>query len=348
MFHYLQTATKNLLQNPQFFLHKLQNYLAFFQHRPNVFHPLNYQIEPATKCNLACQMCAVKKDHSFYPNLIKKNFNKWLPRILPAESVNLSGLGEPTLNPSLAYFIKKLSQNKTSVFIISNGQLITPKMADSLVRSGLKSIAISLESTRPKDYEAIRTGAKFTRLSQALKILSQKPLTVICNIVILQPQSINFNFFKSFIDFAQKHQVFCLNFSVPDNVISSQTLQYFQTHHTKISNTYKTTLDYARQKNIQAHLPNNHLRQGQCSSPWLFPYITTSGDVLPCCALLHLGLANDQQRSEIIKKYSFGNLSFSSITKIWNNRRAKKFRRAFVDHQYPKECLLCSKFYGLK
>lgn len=349
MFRYLKTAIISLSRNPQLFFLKLLGYFNFLQHRTNSLpHPLNYQIEPTIRCNLACKMCAVKNDHSLYPNLTRKRFNNWLPKILPIESINLSGLGEPLLNHNLAYFIKKLSQKHISVFTISNSQLIDPQIADSLVQSGLNSMAISLESTRPKDYEAIRTGAKFARLHQALKTLSTRQLLLVLNIVILQPKSINFKFFKSFVDFAQKHGLPCLNFSVPDNVVSSKTFEYFRTHHLKISIIYKSALNYAHQKNVEIHLPNNHIRQGWCSSPWLFPYITTSGNVLPCCSILHLALASGQKRPDIIKAYSFGNLSSSNITRIWNSSRAQKFRQAFVDKKYSPYCLLCSRFYGLK
>ena len=105
---------------------------------------------------------------------------------------------------------------------------------------------------------------------------------------------------------------------------------------------------YAASKNILINLPSTNLTKGRCTSPWLFPFITITGDVLPCCAILHLGLADGKTRKEIIKKYSYGNIFSHNINTVWNSQKAIDFRKQFINKSYNTYCLRCSKFYGLK
>lgn len=350
--NYIGNGIKELSKNHPFFFRKLYSYFSFFikktKHLPQ---PLNYQIEPTSLCNLSCKMCAVKNDHSRFPPLSIKNFNRLLKHLLPIESANLSGLGEPLLNPNLEYFIEKLSQKNVYCFTISNAQLLTKNRIDSLIASGLNSIIVSQESADPKQYEQIRQGASFTKLRQNLDLLSQKTaghsnFSMILNTVLLS--QIDPRLIRQLINFASQNKIPYLNFFVADNVIDTKTLVYFQKNPKKIRLIYKKIFSYAKSKSISINLPSLSLSRGRCTSPWLFPYISVSGDVFPCCALLHLALADGQKRETIIKKYSLGNIFTSHINQIWNSPKAVLFRQSFVNKKYNKYCLLCSKFYSFK
>ena len=92
--NYISTGLKELSKNRRFLLKKLFGYFCFiFKKTDHLPKPLNYQIEPTRLCNLSCRMCAVKNDHSRYPNLSTQNFDRLLKHIQPIESANLSGLG---------------------------------------------------------------------------------------------------------------------------------------------------------------------------------------------------------------------------------------------------------------
>lgn len=346
--NYISTGFKELTQNRQFFFHKILSYFFYiFKKTSNLPRPLNYQIEPSKNCNLSCQMCAVKNDHSLYPNLSVKNFHRLLNHIQPLQSVNLSGLGEPLLNSNLEYFFKKLSRQKIYTFTITNAQLLNRNKIYRLRQSGLKSIIVSLESSNPKEYQHIRTGAKFKILERHLGFIKNKP-RLILNTLLLSPNITNTKHLYQLIDFAQKHQASHLNFFVADNVLETGTLDYFRKNSAKIKTAYKQIYAYAQKKSIKINLPSLSFSSGSCTSPWLFPYVSVSGDVFPCCAILHLALANGIDRKTAIKRYSFGNVFNTPVDQIWNSPKAITFRQSFANKKYDQHCLLCSKFYGFK
>jgi MoaA/NifB/PqqE/SkfB family radical SAM enzyme len=214
--------------------------------------------------------------------------------------------------------------------------------------SGLKSISISLESVNPKMYESIRLKAKYSQLIKTLKLLQkQTSIQTFLNIVLFKDSFGSYPKIKRFIDFASKYNIKNLNFFISDNVIESKTLNLFTKNRQKYQSIYQRLQTYASKKSISINLPSIG-SSGNCTSPWLFPFITVSGDVLPCCAILHLCLADGLKREEIIKKYSFGNILDNNISTIWNSQSAIKFRQNFVNKQHNPYCLRCSKYYGFK
>jgi MoaA/NifB/PqqE/SkfB family radical SAM enzyme len=210
-----------------------------------------------------------------------------------------------------------------------------------------------METASPQLYEKIRLGASYRQLCQSLKLLSQKitnhpGFLTILNTVLLSKNIIDTRLIRQLIDFAHRQNITHINFFVSDNVVSSKVLAYFQKNRPQISKIYQQLSSYARSKSVNITLPSLSSPQGQCTSPWLFPYISVSGDVFPCCAILHLALADGQKRNEIIKKYSLGNIFNSDINQIWNSPKAIGFRKSFINRKYNPYCLLCSKFYGFK
>jgi radical SAM protein with 4Fe4S-binding SPASM domain len=77
-----------------------------------------------------------------------------------------------------------------------------------------------------------------------------------------------------------------------------------------------------------------------CFYPWLNPYITYNGDVLPCCYIPQMG--NARFDSENI----MGNILKNTLSEIWNNDKYIEFRKKIKTSSPPKVCRTCSKFYG--
>lgn len=354
MKNYLKNAWLSLFKNPRFALLKIRHFTIYFLKIPtHIPHPLNYQIEPSSKCNLACKMCAVKTDHSRFLPISASLFKIFLNNSKPIENINVSGLGEPLLNPNLNLFIRELSANGSYVFTISNSQLMTPQKINDLIKSGLKSIVISLESTDPITYEKIRVRGKFDTLVKSLRLLRQKTkdlkgFRIIINCLVFPSDLLKIDHYRQVIDFCHKLGLSDINFFIPDNVISSGTLKFYKQNYYQIASVSNQISAYAESKGVSVNLPRLINPEKQCTSPWMFPFVSVSGDVLPCCAILHLGLASGRTRQQIIDEYSFGNIFNSNIDDIWNSSRAIAFRRSFKTKKFDQYCLKCSRFYGFK
>lgn len=97
-------------------------------------------------------------------------FDRIAPAVPRLEALILNGIGEPLLHPGLETFIRraKASLREGSwVGFQSNGLLLTPDRAESLVASGLDKICISVDAVQPEVYGSLRSGGAIEVLERA-------------------------------------------------------------------------------------------------------------------------------------------------------------------------------------
>jgi len=79
----------------------------------------------------------------------------------------LSGFGEPLIDKRLPEFVEYAKiQGINNISIVTNGYLLTPQIADSLVESGLNEIVISMDGFTSETYDRIRIGLNFEKLAE--------------------------------------------------------------------------------------------------------------------------------------------------------------------------------------
>lgn len=121
--------------------------------------PFSVYVFPSTYCNFKCIYCA----HSLKPDEIKEKYglerrhmsldtfciviNQLSEFPEPIKLLSLTGQGEPLMNKNIAEMVRiaKDANVAERVEIISNGRLLSKKMADALIDSGLDSLRISLQ-----------------------------------------------------------------------------------------------------------------------------------------------------------------------------------------------------------
>jgi MoaA/NifB/PqqE/SkfB family radical SAM enzyme len=114
-------------------------------------------VETVNGCNYKCNIC-----HFWKNKLMKLNFQKFeslmkiLPLILSKDVLFIFAGGEPTLHPRIHDMIKICKNNNISPSLITNGFLITKKLASNLIFSGLGTITISLDSYSSNIHDKIR------------------------------------------------------------------------------------------------------------------------------------------------------------------------------------------------
>lgn len=128
------------------------------------------------KCNLDCQMCGVKhvlKDQELGLDTVKKALNEvasW-----DSDCVVLFTGGEPFLRKDIFDIINYSVSRGLKTEVVSNGSLINnPQIAKSIIDSGLKNIAISLDGANAATHDYIRAvNGAYQKAIDALSYLSQ-------------------------------------------------------------------------------------------------------------------------------------------------------------------------------
>lgn len=121
--------------------------------------PFSIYVFPSTYCNFKCIYCA----HNLKPDEIKEKYGlerrhmsldtfriaiKQISEFPePIKLLSLTGQGEPLMNKNIAEMVRiaKDANVAERIEIISNGRLLSRKMADALIDSGLDSLRISLQ-----------------------------------------------------------------------------------------------------------------------------------------------------------------------------------------------------------
>ncbi|MEO9253960.1 MAG: radical SAM protein, partial [Tepidiformaceae bacterium] len=79
-----------------------------------------------------------------------------LQQVPGVRRVVLHGIGEPTLNPSLPAIIDAVKSRGAYALFNTNGLLLRGRLLESLVRSGLDEVRVSVDAATPETYRLVR------------------------------------------------------------------------------------------------------------------------------------------------------------------------------------------------
>ena len=116
--------------------------------------PQKVYVETTTRCNLRCRMCVKHAQGSCIEerDLDTTLFARLLPSLSHTGFLILNGIGEPLLHPELTTMISQARRAMPPAGVIgfqSNGMLLTQDMADNLLRAGLDTVCLSVDSLEP-------------------------------------------------------------------------------------------------------------------------------------------------------------------------------------------------------
>ncbi len=125
------------------------------------------------KCTYNCQMCGVVnilKGYELSLEDVKRIFDEvsgwdWDFTIV------ITG-GEPFLRKDIFEIFNYAQELKLGIEVVSNGSLISQEIAEKVMSSGLKNIAISLDGAKEETHDFIREKGAFRKVAQAVKLLS--------------------------------------------------------------------------------------------------------------------------------------------------------------------------------
>ena len=103
-----------------------------------------------------------------------ETFDRIVPALPRLEALILNGIGEPLLHASLERFIEIARQRMPAdgwVGFQTNGQLLVPDRAVTLVEAGVDKVCISSDAVTPEMFRAMRTGGDRAAVDTSVEAL---------------------------------------------------------------------------------------------------------------------------------------------------------------------------------
>lgn len=313
--------------------------------------PHTLTLELTSYCNLRCRMCP-KTHHSVNTvenQVMSRDIFDRLSDILPfINNVELSGLwGEAFMHPDLyLYILGKLKQHPITVTTTSNGTLLTDDLARQLVEIGLDRLTISLDSAKAETYARLRPPGKREAVIHGLESLQRWKKNLARSLPAVELAFVglreNIEEFPDFVRDAKRlginkvvlqalgeyegvrgesvadhfkdlgHRIFCESSVIAKEI--GMTIELFPPDQFETS----------RQACGVPVKPASVRKD--CLDPWTRAVISTTGDVLPCCA----------------SPLSMGNLGNQSFTAIWTSTPYANLRRSIRSDKPPAMCVACT------
>jgi MoaA/NifB/PqqE/SkfB family radical SAM enzyme len=129
------------------------------------------QIEPTTRCNFTCGFCAGRSMRQ--GDLAWDGFTAFLEAHPNLRHVELQGEGEPLLHPRFFDMAAACTERGIAVGLITNGSLLGEAMVERLLDARLAAIHVSLETSDPARFQAIR-GGRYTKVAEGIARLARR------------------------------------------------------------------------------------------------------------------------------------------------------------------------------
>lgn len=314
---------------------KVRNSPALLSLLPNTvpWLPLEWSVAITTACNLKCKLCA-RTIYNLKSAYMKKEVFKRILEYTSGKTITIMGGGEPFMHPEVFDFIEMCQQANATCNIVTNGVLLTEdKIRQLLQYSNIKIITFSIDGWFDS-YNTARVNSNFNKVIDNLELTSRLrknriPATAI-NFLGSQSNIEDFpkliGMTRNYVDTITLLQL--LIFS-KDN-----TNLHLNRSYSLASKSITLAREVAHAYNIELILRPLIPTAKGCLSPWFSTYITTSGEVHPCCMLGSEGtcVTTEQYYKDAhitcdASKYILGNVMETDFRRIWNSNKVKLMRK---------------------
>jgi len=339
------------------------------------------QVEITSYCNAECIYCP----HTFMNNNWKNKhmsldlFYKLIPYVNYTDLVYLQGWGEPLLNKDIFEMIRICKNKGERVGFTTNGMLLTEDTMHKLVDLELDILCISLAGTTAATHNKIRKGTDFEKIVSNLELLCEikdknNALLPALHLAYIMLKS-NFHELRDVVPLAKRlkaKQIIANNLTL---LVKKELFSEALFNNTKKTNYYimlEKIKKHAKNENLIFAYNKPDLKDlpQQCNENICHScVISVEGEVSPCVftnPTLCISDESDNNKKYVkifknqtvpLLKMSFGNISFESLTQIWNKKEYYNFRNFFsfetkiktdpVLSEMPDCCMTCYKRLGL-
>ena len=281
-----------------------------------------------------------------------EDFKKVYDEVRPIK-INVSGLGEPFINPDVFKIISYAKKHGSAVNCASNFTLVGDKI-NEIIDSGISQVKVSIDAATPETFLKIRKFDLFDTLVGNIRKLNK-----IKKERGLSHPDIRFNFALQRDNIDELIPTIHLAHELGITTLFIQYLAYVDREDRKeklvgdlTSEKIKTVIKEAEQLTNSLGISTNidmwlkefdyfwqNMSPGQCFSPdsrpcyfpWFSSWIDANGDVRPCPVI-------PWRRDVAI----MGNVFKQSFAVIWKNSKYRNFRRIHACGKRPTDvCKTC-------
>lgn len=299
--------------------------------KPHFLFPrlIHAQVEPCNFCNLHCRMCMWEKVPVSKKILRVSEFRRILSEIRPGY-ITFSGYGEPLLNRNLEEMIRIAKRRGVVLNTTTNGLLLEER-CETLVRSGVDLVSVSLDAPNAELYRHIRNSDAFSQVLRGISrfVEMRRRLHLQSKIRIsFVIQESNLDVITSFLNLARELRVDAVLFQLlePFEVVIQKGLQGQMTEgqlRGKLLDAYRVAQEMSITTNLQHLLRDLSLlwrtkyldeeNDIPCKMIWFSTMVSCHGEVRPCCFFA-------------CDPLSYGNLNEDSLDHILNGVGMRAFR----------------------
>jgi len=302
--------------------------------------PVTAQVEPTVRCDLACTFCHSQelRRSRTSPDMTIEQFKHIINELHFLLALGVVGMGEPTLHPDFTRMVEYANKMGMCTFTVTNCNRHSPETSKQLVSIGLRQVRVSIDGATPESYEKGRKGARFERTIQNLaRLVSYRAKRKYPRIMVqMLPFDYNYREMPDLVRLCARIGVdhISIQARLTDWGKDSYIQNTLQKGGGSIGEDFERCLRVATQiaseKGIGFHVIRNlYNNKNRCPKPWREVYISTTGDVVPCCAIADPRIK------------SMGNLFKEPFASIWNNKEYTAFRRAISSGKIPRCCFQC-------
>ncbi len=316
--------------------------------------PRHVHLSVSTACNYKCVMCAfhsprnkpgeISPDFQMPPGYkraedLKKvvmNFDVFKTvvddlRDVGGGTIVFTGFGEPLLNPHICEMMQYVADKNLVANVVTNGRLMDVEIRDTIGRTEVRVVHISLNSASPATYARIHTnmpeeGFDIVVSNIAGLVEEKKKCGIGPDIGIsFVLSSINIHEIGDMlklgselgVDYIALVPVFVFP-EIRDLLLESGDIEQVRTE----VRAFEKANDSRPRINVDFSMWNpeplstkNFHSKAPCYIGWTFTQITSWGDVRPCCSCSSV----------------MGNVLEEPFAKIWNNEKYIEMRKKMAD-----------------
>jgi MoaA/NifB/PqqE/SkfB family radical SAM enzyme len=324
-------------------------------------------IEVTNRCNLLCETCPrTYFDREPLKTLSFDEFVHIATQFPEMRRAVLHGIGEPLLNRELTNMIRYLKEREVEVLFNSNGTLLTPRVQEDLVRSGLDEFRCSIDGATPETFARIRGADLLYKVEAGLaglvetmaRLEADHPrVSIWCvatagNLVEL-PDLVRLSarlgvpevYLQRMTFFVQEpdqqygmahgdHAVFGRDYEQQEKIIAE-----CEALSAEFGIDFRAAGARDPRNSFAAARSSSTKPWQACLRPWTTAYVTASGNCLPCCIS---PFATNDYASLIL-----GNLFDRPFLELWNDHLYRGFRSAFLSERPHNACTGCGVYWSL-
>ncbi len=337
-------------------------------HRP-VTHLTKVYIEPTVACNLDCITCFRNAWDQPIGRMSDETFESilaGLKKMDPIPSVYFGGIGEPLFHTKTIEWIRRVKELGVKVELITNGTILTEKMARDLIATGLDVLWVSIDGASPETYADVRLGAELPVIIANLKRFTKlrpanhfpKPEIGIAFVAMkrniadlpkviqigkslkakyysvsnLQPATLEMQgdllYERTTRDIAYMKAPNLPRLSLPKMDFDESTRDVlFDVFNSGLN------ISYAGNNWGGANDVCNFVENGTMSIAW-------TGDVSPCWPLMHTHMSYLHGKPRLAKKHVIGNVKEESLEEIWLSPEYVAYRERLHNFVFAP-CTFC-------